>query len=85
MGKPDGVLRPGDRKRLTVKVSDDGCRTWPLARVLEPGPAGYCDVATLPDGTVLCLFERGIPDHTCDVAHLTLAWFDFEWLNEGAQ
>lgn len=74
-----------DRKRLTVKVSDDDCRTWPLARVLEPGPAGYCDVAALPDGTLLCLFERGNVDHMCDVAHLTLGRFDFDWLSEGRE
>lgn len=74
-----------DRKRLTVKVSEDDCRTWPLSRVLEPGPAGYCDLAVLPDGTMLCLFERGCLEHMTDVAHLTLARFDDEWLNTGKE
>ena len=74
-----------DRKRLTVKVSYDECQTWPLSRVLEPGPAGYSDLAVLPDGTILCLFERGDIEHMGDVAHLTLARFDFEWLNTGRE
>lgn len=72
-----------DRKRLTVKVSSDDCRTWPLSRVLEPGPAAYSDLAVLSDGTVLCLFERGDIDHMGDVAHLTLARIDAEWVAEG--
>ena len=34
-----------DRKRLTVKLSEDECRTWTASRVLEAGPSGYSDLA----------------------------------------
>jgi sialidase-1 len=47
--------------------------------VLEPGYSGYSDLAVLPDGTILCLYERGAsrPDF------LTLARFNLEWLTDG--
>ncbi len=47
------------RENLTVKLSRDGGRTWPIARVIEPGIAGYSDLAEGPDGTIFCLFEGG--------------------------
>src|SRR5262249_10505035 len=58
-GKP-GMVR--DRKNLTVKMSYDEGKTWPVARVLEPGFSGYSDLAVGPDGTIYCLFERGSTD-----------------------
>ncbi len=47
------------RRRLTLKLSYDDGRAWPVARVLAPGPAAYCDLAVSKDGRVLCLFECG--------------------------
>ena len=48
-----------NRRRFTIRLSDDGGRTWPHSRMLHEGPAGYSDLATLPDGRILCLFENG--------------------------
>lgn len=45
------------RANLTVKWSADGGNTWPASLVLEPGIAGYADLAVGPDGTGYCLFE----------------------------
>lgn len=71
---------PGrDRKRLTVKASLDNCRTWPVARVLEPGRSGYSDLGVLPAGDVLCLYERAAPDRPAAWS-LRLARFDIAWL-----
>lgn len=64
---PDSHHRPEDvnhvnfrsRENLTVKLSRDGGTTWPVARVIEPGIAGYSDLAEGPDGTIFCLFEGG--------------------------
>jgi sialidase-1 len=70
-----------DRKRLTVKLSTDDGLTWPVSRVLEDGPAGYSDLAVLPDGTVLCLYECGQVSGMCDDKCLMLARFDLEWLS----
>jgi hypothetical protein len=49
----------GRRSRLVVRASDDDGVTWPLARVVVPGPAGYSDLAVAPGGHLLVLFETG--------------------------
>jgi sialidase-1 len=74
-----------DRKRLTVKLSRDDARTWPVSRVLEDGPSGYSDLGVMPDGTVLCLYEAGSLAHMCDIGSLVLARFDLAWLEEQTQ
>jgi sialidase-1 len=68
-----------DRKNLSLKLSYDEAKTWPVNKVLEPGFSGYSDLAVLTDGTILCLYERGAtrPDY------LTLARFNLEWLTDG--
>jgi sialidase-1 len=79
---------PGDRRvrrNLTVKVSYDDGATWPVARVVEPGPGAYSDLAVLPDGTILCFFEsgRGPPApgaRSWPYARLSLARFNLAWL-----
>jgi sialidase-1 len=48
-----------ERHRLTVRLSEDDGRTWPVRRVLHEGPAAYSCLAVLPDGSVGCLYERG--------------------------
>jgi sialidase-1 len=48
------------REKLTVRFSRDGGRTWPDATLLHAGPAAYSCLAVLADGTVLCLYERGV-------------------------
>lgn len=86
--RSDGKSRPGgnrDRKNLTVKLSNDDGKTWPVSRSREPGASAYSDLAVLPNGDVLCLYERGKkgdiakPDK---VAALTVARFNLAWLTE---
>lgn len=76
-----------DRKRLTLKVSPDDGRTWPVSRVIENGPSGYSDLGRLADGTVLCLYECGQVERMFDDRYVMLASFDEAWLTgtpEGA-
>jgi sialidase-1 len=47
------------RENMTVRVSFDEGQSWPGRRVLHAGPAAYSDLAVLPDGAALCLYERG--------------------------
>lgn len=47
------------RENLTVRMSRDGCHTWPAALTLHPGPAAYSDLAQAGDAAILCLYERG--------------------------
>ena len=79
-----GPAEPGssrDRKNITVQLSYDGGASWPAKRVIESGYSGYSDMAALPDGSILCLFERGsIGDNHFRSAYLTLARFNLEWV-----
>jgi sialidase-1 len=64
-----------ERKNLTVKLSYDEGKTWPVKRVLEPGRSAYSDLAVLPDGTILCFYEGH--------GTLMLARFNLDWLTDG--
>ena len=65
------------RDTLTIRLSEDECRTWSTSRVLEPGISAYSDLAVLPDLTVACLYERG---EASPYERLTLARLDLAWL-----
>jgi sialidase-1 len=64
----------GKRENLSIKLSRDDGKTWPVNKTLEAGKAAYSDLAVLPDGTVLCLFERG--------NSIACARFNLEWLQQ---
>ena len=49
-----------ERRRMTVKVSRDEGRTWPVEYVIYNGPAAYSSMAVLPDGNIGILYERGV-------------------------
>jgi sialidase-1 len=65
------------REKLTVRLSRDEGKTWPVARVLHEGPAAYSCLAALPDGMVGCLYERG-DKHAYET--ITFARFSLRWL-----
>ena len=62
----------GKRENLSIKLSHDDGKTWPVNKVLDPGKAAYSDLAVLPDGTVLCLYEAD--------TNVVCARFNLEWL-----
>ena len=72
-----GGYREETRRMLTVRMSEDGGRTWPHARLLDEGRSGYADLGSLPDGTILCLYENG-REHYDD--QISVARFNREWL-----
>ena len=56
----DGKETPagrGKRENLSIKLSRDDGKTWPVSKTLDAGPSAYSDLAVLPDGTILCLWE----------------------------
>ncbi|MCS7306230.1 MAG: exo-alpha-sialidase [Thermoguttaceae bacterium] len=63
---------PKERKKMTLRLSFDEGKSWPVAKLLWPGPAAYSCLAVLPDGTVLCLYERGEkhPYERISLAHI---------------
>src|SRR6185437_7448011 len=64
------------RKDITVKLSYDSGRTWPAARTIYAGPAGYSTVIPLHDGSIGVLYERGNarPDERITFTRFNLAW-----------
>lgn len=77
-----------ERKNVTIHASFDDGRTWPVRRLLQPGPGAYSDLAVLPDGTILCFYESGKPGETrrggdWAYARLTVARFNHAWLTAG--
>jgi sialidase-1 len=72
---PDSLVR---RVNLTVRLSYDEGRHWTVKRTIEPGATGYADLAVMPDGTILCLYEAVSATHD-----EMLARFNLEWLTEG--
>ena len=74
-----------DRRNLTIHLSRDHGKTWPLSKTLQSGPSAYSDLAVLPDGTVLCFYENGSKKPVIKrkrpwaYARLTLARFNLDW------
>lgn len=70
------------RENLTIALSRDGGRTWPVARVIEPGVAGYSDVGEGPDGTIFCLYEGGLIERRRMNAYIACARLGLDWLTQ---
>ena len=68
-----------DRKRLTVKVSNDDCTSWPFQKVIEAGPSGYSDIAQLSTSEFLCAYECNIIEKICDNRYICVTKFDRKW------
>lgn len=62
----------GKRQNLSIKLSRDDGKTWPVNKTLDPGPSAYSDLAVLPDGTVVCLYEAK--------SDIVCARFNLEWV-----
>src|SRR6478609_9184304 len=86
LARADGKAEPGkgrDRRNLSVKLSYDEAKTWPINKTLEAGWSTYSDIAVAKDGTILCFYGRSAkPNFASD--HLTVARFNLEWLTNGA-
>ena len=76
--------REGERLHLTVRMSYDECRSWPISKIIQDGPASYSDLCIAKDGTICCLYEKGgkggVSFYSGD---MTFARFDLEWLTDG--
>lgn len=68
------------REKMTVRLSRDGGKTWPVSQLLHDGPAAYSCLAVLPDGQIACLYERGAksPYETITFARFPAAWLEKE-------
>ncbi len=76
-GKKEIPAGRGKRENLSIKLSRDDGKTWPISKTLETGPSAYSDLAVLSDGTILCLYEGK--------EVISIARFNLDWLNENAE
>lgn len=70
------------RENLTVKLSYDEGRTWPVGRVLDPGPSAYSTVIRMNDGKLGVLYEHGGPE---GIARISFARFNLNWIERKAK
>lgn len=63
------------RRNVTVKMSCDDGKTWPISRVIDPGSSAYSTLVRLPGGKIGLLYERD------DYRYITFATFGLDWLN----
>jgi sialidase-1 len=68
-----------DRKNLTVRLSEDGGKTWTAKRIVESGASAYSDLALAKDGSVLLFYERGSAERA-SYGKLTVARFTVDWV-----
>jgi len=70
-----------DRKEFMISLSVDGCKTWPVQKLIYKGPCGYSSSTLAKDGNVVVLYEKG-QGHYRDKG-LSVAVFNKEWLLDG--
>ncbi|MBI83226.1 MAG: glycosyl hydrolase [Planctomycetaceae bacterium] len=66
------------RHHLTVRLSYDEGKNWPISKVLYEGRASYSSLARLPDGRVGVFYERDE-----DGWRMTFSSFTLGWLTDG--
>jgi sialidase-1 len=53
------AAHPKERRNLTLRVSFDGGKTWPMRQVIEEGFSAYSDLAFLGKDHLACFYEAG--------------------------
>ena len=76
---------PKYRFDLTVRLSYDDGKTWPVGHLIRKGPGAYSCMTVFPDGTIGIIYETGNAyDGTVEYyGKLSFARFNLEWLTEG--
>jgi len=71
------------RTDMTVRLSYDEGRTWPIARTLHPGPSAYSCLAALPDGSIALLYEQDLMVDGLKHTTIVFTSFSLDWLTDG--
>ncbi|MCM1347892.1 MAG: glycoside hydrolase [Firmicutes bacterium] len=71
---------PVNRRDVSVYLSYDEGKTWPVKKQLVSGSSAYSSLTVLPDGSIGCFVEEG------DNSGFNLYFhrFSLEWLTDGA-
>ncbi|MBM3738131.1 MAG: exo-alpha-sialidase [Acidobacteria bacterium] len=64
------------RENMTVRLSHDDGRTWPVAKSLHAGASAYSSLVSLPGGGVGCFYESGTksPYERLTFARMAAGW-----------
>jgi sialidase-1 len=68
---------PQARVNMTVRLSYDEGKTWPVSKVIDPGPSAYSDLVIQDDMKIGLLYERG------NQGGIAYTNFSLEWLESG--
>ena len=69
-----------NRVKMTVRLSYDEGKTWPVSKMIHDGPSAYSCLTVLADGSIGLLYERGEKKLN---EKITFARFSLQWLTEG--
>jgi len=76
-GERFGIL---ERSNLTVRMSYDEGKTWPIKKLIHAGPSSYSSMVRMPNGEVGLLFEGGIKHRR---EWIRFVRFSIDWLTDG--
>ena len=68
------------RVKMTVRLSYDEGRTWPIDRMIYEGPSAYSCLTDLSNGQIGCFYECG---EKSPYEKIAFARFSLEWLSKG--
>lgn len=68
---------PQARINMTVRLSYNEGRTWPVNKVIDPGPSAYSDLVIQEDMRIGLLYEQG------NQGGIAYTSFSLEWLTGG--
>ena len=66
-----------ERVNMTVRLSHDSGKTWPVSRVIHAGPSAYSCLTVLQDGSIGLLYENG---NDSPYERISFARFNPQWL-----
>jgi sialidase-1 len=71
-------LNPASKQRntLTIRLSEDEGRSWPVSKLLYAGSSAYSSIIALPDGQIGVLMERD------DYKQISFTQFPLDWLTQ---
>lgn len=65
------------RRGMTIRLSYDEGKTWPIERLIYAGYSAYSAMTVLPDGRIAVLYEKD------GYRRLSFATFKLDWLTRG--
>ena len=70
-----------ERTKMTVRMSYDEGKTWPVKKLIHAGPSSYSGMVRLPNGDIGLIFEGG-EKHRRE--WIRFVRFSLAWLTDGA-